>query len=151
MKPDLELVFKGVAQLGPPTSVGDTPQGSRRVVPITGGSFEGEKMRGEILSGGADWQFTRPDGVSELEALYLLRTHDGVHIQVRNYGTRHGPPDVFLKIMAGEHVSPDAYYFRAVPKFSAPAGPYEWLNRYVFLCTGERFASSVTLWFYRVT
>jgi len=151
MKPDLELVFEATAQLGAPIVVGETPQGVRRVVPIVGGAFAGPRMRGTILPGGADWQYTRPDGVSELEALYLLCTHDGVHVQVRNLGLRHGPADVLMRVMSGEEVDPAAYYFRSVPRFSAPAGAYDWLNRYVFVCTGARSADSVRLWFYQVT
>jgi hypothetical protein len=150
VKPELELAVTVSAQLGAPITVGDTPQGARRVVPILGGEFEGPKLRGTVLPGGADWQYTRADGVAKLEALYLLRTEDGVHIQVRNFGTRHGPPEVLQRIAAGEDVDPREYYFRSLPEFSAPAGRYEWLNRYVFVASGVRYANSIKLWFYQV-
>jgi len=150
MKPELELIFSATAALDPALVVGATPQGARRVVPIIGGRFEGPKMRGEVLRGGADWQFTRGDGVTELEALYLLRTDDGVLIQVRNRGLRHGPEEVMRRLAAGEPVDPNEYYFRAAPSFSAPEGKYAWLNRSLFLCTGARRAAAVELEFYRV-
>lgn len=150
MKPELELLFEANVALQPAIVVGDTPQGLRRVVPISGGRFEGATMRGEVLPGGADWQFVRADGVTELEALYLLRTDDGVVVQVHNRGIRHGPPEVMQRMAAGEAVDPSAYYFRAVPVFSAPAGRYDGLNRSVFLCTGGRYTDAVRLWFYRV-
>lgn len=150
MKPELEFVFELRGTLAEPHALGPTPHGVRRVVPITGGEFEGPKLRGSIVPGGADWQVLRSDGVSELEALYLLRTHDDVLIQVRNRGLRHGPEAVMQRLFAGEPVDPTEYYFRAVPSFAAPAGAYEWLNRSVFLCSGARQASSIQLWMYRV-
>lgn len=150
MKPDLELAFEARAALAAPLVVGPTPQGARRVVPITGGTFSGTAMRGVILSGGADWQYQRADGVTVLEAHYLLRTDDDVLIEVRNQGLRHGPAEVMRRVAAGEPVDPSAYYFRASPSFSAPSGKYEWLNRSIFLCTGVRHASAVSLWMYRV-
>jgi hypothetical protein len=151
MKPELEFVFELRGTLEAAHALGATPHGVRRMVPITGGEFEGPNIRGSIVPGGADWQVKRADGVSELEALYLLRTHDDVLIQVRNRGLRHGPEAVMQRLFAGEHVDPREYYFRAVPSFSAPAGPYEWLNRSIFLCSGARQASSIQLWMYRVT
>ncbi|HSD74668.1 MAG TPA: DUF3237 domain-containing protein [Steroidobacteraceae bacterium] len=150
MKPELEFVFELRGTLAPAHAIGPTPQGARRMVPITGGSFEGPRLRGSIMPGGADWQVLRGDGVSELEALYLLRTHDDVLIQVRNRGLRHGPEAVMQRLFAGEPVDPREYYFRAVPSFAAPAGAYEWLNRSIFLCSGARQANSIQLWMYRV-
>ena len=67
MKPDLELTFEARATLAAPLVLGPTPQGARRVIPITGGTFSGTAMQGVILPGGADWQFQRADGVTVLE------------------------------------------------------------------------------------
>lgn len=150
MEPKIEPVLTANARLERPIDVGSTPQGVRRVVPIIGGRFEGPRMKGEILAGGADWQFTRADGVTELEALYLLRTDDGVVIQVRNRGLRHGPKEVMQRLAAGQTVDPGEYYFRAAPVFSAPEGRYDWLNKSLFLCTGSRRPAAVELYFYRV-
>lgn len=150
MKPELEFVLELRGTLDPAHAIGQTPHGQRRMVPITGGSFEGPGLRGSIVPGGADWQVMRSDGVSELEALYLLRTDDGVLIQVRNRGLRHGPEAIMRRVFAGEPVDASEYYFRAVPSFAAPAGPYEWLNRSIFLCSGARQANSIQLWMYRV-
>lgn len=150
MKPELDLAFELSATLHPPVTVGQTPQGMRRMVAIESGRFEGPAIRGVILPGGADWQYERHDGVWELEALYLLKTDDDVVIQVRNRGLRHGPEAVMQRLMAGEEVDPSEYYFRATPTFSAPAGRYDWLNRNLFLCTGVRYANGLRLWVYRV-
>ena len=150
MKPELKLLLEIRASLDAPIIVGDVPEGKRRVVPVSGGTFEGPKLRGNLLPGGADWQYLRPDGVMIVEAQYLLRTDDGVVIQVNNRGMRHGPEEVMRRLGAGEAVDPAEYYFRATPRLSVPAGRYEWLNRRVFLCSGARLADAVVLWFYEV-
>ena len=150
MKPELDLLLEVRATLGAPIVVGDVPEGARRVVPISGGTFAGARLRGTLLPGGADWQYLRPDGVMIVEAQYLLRTDDGVIIQVNNRGMRHGPEAVMRRLGAGESVDPAEYYFRATPRLSAPAGRYEWLNRSIFLCSGARYPDAVMLWFYEV-
>jgi hypothetical protein len=150
MKPELTLLLEIRASLAAPINVGDVPEGKRRVVPIAGGTFVGPRLRGNLLPGGADWQYLRPDGVMMVEAQYLLRTDDGVVIQVNNRGMRHGPEEVMRRLGAGEDVDPAEYYFRATPRLSAPAGSYDWLNRCLFLCTGARYPDAVALWFYEV-
>ena len=57
--PKLERLFHAVVEIGAPISVGMTPLGERRIIPITGGHFEGEQLAGEVLPGGADWQLVR--------------------------------------------------------------------------------------------
>ena len=151
VKPELELVFEAEGQLEPIITIGQTPDGLRRAVPIGGGTFHGPDIRGELVPGGCDWQVVRPDGVTIPEAFYLLRTDDGVLIQVHNRGLRHGPPEVMARLAAGEVVDPASYYFRAAPTFSAPAGRYDWLNRSLFVCVGARYPASIRLWFYRVS
>jgi hypothetical protein len=151
MKPELNLLLEVRATLEAPIVVGDVPEGARRVVPITGGTFVGPRLRGTLVPGGADWQYLRSDGVMIVEAQYLLRTDDGVIIQVNNHGMRHGPEAVMRRLGAGESVDPADYYFRATPRLSAPAGRYEWLNRRMFLCSGARYPDTVLLWFYEVS
>jgi len=150
MKPELTLLFEIRATLESPIIVGDVPEGKRRVVPVSGGTFTGPRLRGTLVPGGADWQYLRPDAVMVVEAQYLLRTDDGVIIQVNNRGMRHGPEDVIRRLGAGESVDPAGYYFRATPRLSAPAGRYDWLNRRIFLCSGARYPDAVALWFYEV-
>jgi hypothetical protein len=106
--------------------LGESKHGLRRVVPITGGTFEGPNIRGEVVPGGEDWQLYRSDGDTELYARYLLRTHDGHLIQVINRVLIHYPPD-------GDAESP---YVRSVIDLEAPIGsPYEYLNHAIFLGT----------------
>lgn len=152
IRPGLEFVYEAEGALDAPIPIGDVPDGTRRIIPIIGGGrVEGPRIRGALLGNSADWQLTRPDGVTVADAIYALKTDDGAIIQIRNRGLRHGPPEVMARLGAGETVDPADYYFRTVPEFIAPAGPYDWMNRSIFICSGARFARSIKLWVWRVT
>ena len=148
--PRLELLCHVAVKIGAPQMIGAVLTGERRIIPITGGRFEGAKMRGEILSGGADWQIVAADGTAMLEARYTLRTDDGALIYVRNNGFRHGPPEVLAAIARGEQVDPIKYYFRASPTFETGDKKYAWLNRIICVCSGVRTKEEVLLDFYEV-
>jgi hypothetical protein len=149
--PTLELVFSAEAKLGAPIPIGPTFEGTRRIIPILEGHFEGPQIKGSFEAvGAADWQYTRGDGVTQVEATYAIRTNDGVVIQVSNFGLRHGPAAVMQRLAAGEEVDPAEYYFRTNPRFKAPEGKYDWLNRKLFVASGARFHDSIKLWFFAV-
>src|SRR6202795_867608 len=78
--------------------VGATPGGYRRVGVVPGGSFEGERLSGEVLDGGSDWQPVRSDGATTLSVRLVLKTKDDALIGVTYRGVRHGPPDVVARI-----------------------------------------------------
>ena len=67
--PRLEFFCSLTVKIDKPLVVGETPHGTRRIISIIGGQVEGPSIKGEILSGSADWQIIRKDGVTELEAL----------------------------------------------------------------------------------
>ena len=60
--------------------IGATPNGDRRIDPVAGGRFEGPKLRGIVLPGGADWIIGRPDGSTSLDMRIVLETDDGAAI-----------------------------------------------------------------------
>lgn len=68
------------AELGAPLELGQTLWGRRRVIPIAGGEFDGPRLRGIVLAGGADWQVVHPDGHGHDRHRYTLQTHDGALI-----------------------------------------------------------------------
>ena len=141
----LQPLLRAEIALGPPQELGDTPAGRRRIIPIIGGSFHGERLNGRLLPGGADWQIVRTDGVAELEARYTLETSDGARIYVQNFGYRHGPADVLRRLADGKPVDPSLYYMRTTPRFETAAERYSWLNRTICVATGARRAESVEL------
>lgn len=148
---NLEKLFRAEITLAPPQELGDTPQGRRRIIGITGGRFGGERLSGRVLPGGADWQVIRADGVADLDARYTLETADGALIYVRNKGYRHGPDEVIKRLAAGEAVDPKLYYMRTTPWFETGDSRYAWLNRIVCVGTGARRAASVELEIFEVT
>ncbi len=151
IRPDLEFVYEAGGDLGEMVPIGATYDGSRRIIPIfAGGRVEGPLIKGRLMGNAADFQLTRPDGVTVADATYALETDDGVIIQIRNRGLRHGPPEVMARLVAGEEVDPAEYYFRTVPEFIAPAGKYDWLNRSIFICAGARYPAGIKLWVWRV-
>lgn len=150
IRPVLEFVYMASADLADPVRIGQTPDGTRRIIPILSGMVDGPRIQGRILGGGSDWQVLRPDGVTVADATYAIETDDGAVIQIRNRGLRHGPAEVMRRLAAGEVVDPADYYFRTVPEFIAPVGSYDWLNTSIFVCSGARYAASIRLWVWRV-
>lgn len=148
--PELEYLTRITVRVDAPLLVGIVPLGERRIINITGGHFNGPKLSGAVLPGGADWQLVRRDGAAILEAHYTLRTDDGALIYVHNRGIRHGPPDVLARIAQGELVDPTLYYFRATPTFETGSATYHWLNNLVAVCSGARTQDAVILDFYTV-
>lgn len=139
MTPELELAMTLRVEIAPALEIGEIGAGYRRVIPITGGSFEGPAIRGEVLPGGADWNLTRPDGVAEVWARYTLRTDDGVLVGVTNAGLIIPQPDGSL-------------YARTTPQFEVAGERYAWLRHALFVGTLTPVAGggAVQLRFFRL-
>jgi hypothetical protein len=148
--PGLEFAFELRAEVADPTVIGELPTGTRRIVDILGGSFEGPRLRGRLVPGGADWQLIRADGFTEIDARYTLETDAGQLIYVSNLGIRHAAPEVMRRLNAGEVVDPSEIYFRAIPRFETAAPELEWLMRSIFVSTGERYPNGVIIRYFRV-
>ncbi|WP_137679443.1 DUF3237 domain-containing protein [Aurantiacibacter suaedae] len=123
-EPGLDLLYRSVVKLGPTIEVGETARGTRRIIPIIGGSFEGPEIKGEILPMGWDWQLDRADGCTELVADYFLRTDDDVVINVVNSGVVCRPADGGLPLPV-----------RTSPVFESPLGKYQWLGEGGYIAT----------------
>jgi hypothetical protein len=121
----------------PPQKLGTVPHGIRSIVPVTGGDFEGPRLRGKVLPGGGDWLLLRSDGVLELDLRITLETDDHALIYMTFQGLRHGPPDAIAALGRGEVVDPARYYFRTLPRFETSTETYAFLNRIVTVGVGE--------------
>ena len=148
--PALEFVFRLDVTVAAPLELGPTHLGRRRVIPITGGTITGPRLKGRVLPGGADWQVIRADGTAELDARYTLEADDGALISVVNRGLRHGPPEIVAKLIAGAAVDPSTYYFRCTPAFETAAPAHQWLTRSIFVATGVRHPDRVEIAVYAV-
>jgi hypothetical protein len=143
--PVLRLFCKLEVDLASPQTIGQTPFGLRRVIPIIGGRITGERLSGRVVPGGADWQTVGADGLAELSARYTLETDDGALIDLTNTGFRHGPADVMQRLAAGEAVSPASYHMRTTARLQSGHESYAWLNRMVFVGTGGRGSGHVRI------
>lgn len=119
-----EFMWEAKVKISGMINVGESKRGVRRVIPITGGTFSGPKIKGVVLPGGEDWQLVRPDGDTELNARYLMKTDDGYTFQVLNQALIH--VDATTK----------AFYCKSVLDFEVPEkSPYSYLNHAIFLGT----------------
>ena len=123
-KPQPRLLWEAVVTCLPRQDLGTGPYGERFIVPIVGGLFRGAAgfgtLNGTVLPGGADRQLLRADGVKELEAIYEMQIDDGTVLNIENRVTIDDP-------------TPTGRYALSHVTITAPQGPWDWLNRRVFL------------------
>ena len=152
MLPELKLEFfcDLRVELDPIRDLGAGRAGQRRIVPIIGGQAFGPHFSGRVLNLGADWQTIFADGLAELDTRYAIETEDGATIEVRNYGFRHGPPEVIAAIGRGENVAPDQYYMRTHARLETGDTKYAWINKLLFVGVGAREKSTVILKLYSI-
>ncbi|WP_433186977.1 DUF3237 domain-containing protein [Actinoallomurus sp. CA-150999] len=133
-------LFDMVVDLDPRLDIGSGPYGRRIMFGSAGGSFDGPRLRGEVLPGGGDWALFRPDGSMSLDVRLTLRTHDGALVHM-TYGGRWVTPPELRGDMADpakrSQVDPAHYYFRTNPLFETGADQYGWLNDIV--CVGSGY------------
>jgi hypothetical protein len=119
-----EFIWDAKVKIANTINVGESKRGLNRVIPIIGGTFAGPKIKGEVLSGGEDCQLVRPDGDTELNARYLLKTDDGYIIQILN------------KALIHTDAKTKAFYCKSVLDIEAPKdSPYDYLNHAIFIGT----------------
>jgi hypothetical protein len=118
--PQFEFIFEELVKLGATEHPGKTPFGERNIVPITGGTVTGPKIKGTVMPGGWDWQLS-VGGCNRLKADYMIRTDDGVIINVLNQATMCDHKDMANTVTMTS------------PVMEAPLGRYEWLNGGVYV------------------
>jgi hypothetical protein len=145
MLPKHEFLARWTLNVQPPIwelgEISDSIQ--RRIIPISGGTFEGPNFNGIVLNNGADWQIVFKDGLVVIDARSLLQTNDGEYIYLQTSGYRHGPSDVMRKLSKGEYVDPNFYYFRTTMKFETSSRKYDYLNKYIGVACAMRHPDGV--------
>ena len=137
-------LFDIALSLHPPQELGATPLGKRRIVPVAGGSFKGERLSGIVLpDAAADWILVRNDTSVQLDVRLTLKTDDGALICMQYRGIRSSSPAVAERLARGEKVDPAEYYFRTAPYFETGSESYAWINNIICIAVGERLPSSV--------
>jgi Protein of unknown function (DUF3237) len=95
--------------------------GNRQIVSVTGGTFEGPRLKGKVLPPGGDWLQTVSGNVRLLDVRALLMTDDDQRIYMTYKGVMYTPQGGSL-------------YWRITPYFETGSEKYAWLNSIV--CVG---------------
>jgi hypothetical protein len=111
----VEYLFTIHIKVGTRRVIEGGPNGTRHIYPVTGGTFEGPRLRGTVPAApGGDWATQRPDGTIDVDVRMLLETDDGALIFMRYLGV------VFSK--------GDVRAIRTAPRFETGDPRYAWLN-----------------------
>jgi uncharacterized protein DUF3237 len=147
------FLFDVVIDLNPRLNIGAGPLGQRVLFGAAGGSFEGPRLRGEVLAGGGDWALFRPDGAMMLDVRLTLRTHDGALLHM-TYGGRWITPAELRADLADPvkryQVDPAGYYFRTNPLFETGSEEYAWLNNIVCVGSGYLVEGGIAYKIYQI-
>ena len=150
LAPELRRYADLAVEVGKPVEVGAVGHGTRRVIPILGGTCTARDWTARVVPGGADFQLLVNERMARLEARYVLETDAGDRIYVKNDAVRTASPEVMARLVRGEPVDPAAVYFRCVPTFEASAPSLAWIMERVFVGTGLRRPNDVVMRFFEV-
>lgn len=133
----LEFEFGCQAGVTEPVAVGAGPYGTRLVFVVTGGSFEGKRLNGKILSGGGDWMLVGPDGWARLDVRAQFLTEDGAALYLTYTGLIEMNEKIGQALAAGGGTDYGDQYFRTTPRIETGDPRYAWLNQTVFVAEGR--------------
>lgn len=146
-----EFLFRVVLSVGGPQSVGATRNGELRIVPVTGGTAEGPRFKGEVLPGtAADWLRVDADGTAHMDVRLTLKAEGGGIVYMHYTGIRTGTAEVLARLNSGQAVDPSEYYFRTAVRFETGAADLAWMNKVVAVGVGQRPPSGPTYDVYAV-
>lgn len=152
-QPELEHVFTISIKLSKPFWVRPPARGDMRAaIYAAEGVIEGPRLNGRVVPmSGGDFPLTRPNGVIDFDARYLLEADDGAIIYLENKGYRWARNEIAAeKIRKNEPVSADDYYMRVTPRFDAPEGPHAWLSQHVFVGVAEKIPRANRIHYFMV-
>lgn len=137
-------LFKLFIALHPTIQLGQTPAGGRRIFPVSGGAFEGERLKGKVSPlAGSDLLLVRGDGTCQQDVRLLLIADDESPIVMTYRGVRRASASVDERLARGEAVDPSEYYLRTTPYFETAAPAFAWLNGIVSVAKGGRCPGGV--------
>jgi hypothetical protein len=126
----VEKLFTITADTTPPTFVNGGPQGTRMIVGVTGGKFEGPKLNGTVSGPAGDWLTMRADGSAKLDVRLILKTHDGA--------------DIFMTYSGIGVPADGGFKIRTAPLFETGDERYKWLNNVQAVAHGTPGQGNVT-------
>lgn len=117
--------------------IGMTPSGQRTIAPVAGGVFEGDRLNGVVLPGGADWVCVRADGTMMIDVRLTLQTDDDVLIYLTYQGRFIGAEGAMSQLARGKALEAGSYSLVTVAKFECGEPRYAWLNDVIAVGVGE--------------
>lgn len=114
----------------------NTGKGDLLISPMKSGSFSGQRIKGRVLPLGMCTTYTPSDGINLIHAPILLETDDCAKLFMELNAYLHLAGELEDQLLAGEHVSPDQYYYRGTVSFDVGRSQYKWLENRVFTCEG---------------
>lgn len=146
----LDYLMTYHADLKIPVNIGRAPTGTRQVFDVTGGTFEGPRLRGVLLPSGGDWIQFGADGIGRLDVRATLATDDGANIYMQYVGIGDFAA-AGEKLARGESIDYGEIHFVTSPRFETGDERYAWLNRIVCVAEGRAGAGWVEYRVYEVT
>ena len=138
------------ATVAAPVEIGPMPIGTRRIFQATGGSFEGDRLRGEVLPGGGEWFLDAGEGMGQVDVRLLLRTDGGVPIYLRYSGTMDFNETVGAKLAAGQSTDYGDNEFLTQVRFECADPSLDWLSRAIAVGEGRMHPDCVEYAIYQV-
>jgi len=127
----LEYLMTFHAPFAPTIDIGQLPIGHMQVFTVSGGTFEGPKLRGKVLPGPVDWFVTGSDGVGHMDVRATFQTDDGANIYLRYQGVQVMTAAAGAKLSKGEGIDFGEIYWLATPVFETGDPRYAWLNNII--------------------
>ena len=119
----VEHLFTITAHTDQAAMLANAPTGTRVIVPVTGGTFEGPKVKGSVVGGlGGDWAAMQPSGAIRLDVRLLLRTGDGA--------------DIVMIYQGRGKQGADGLELVTAPTFETGDDRYTWINDVQGIATG---------------
>ena len=115
-------------ETGTRTVIENGPQGTRTIVQVVGGRFEGPRLKASVQIPAGDWITNRADGSYRLDVRLTLKTDDGALILVTYNGI-------------GQTTNAGAS-LRIAPLFETGDSRYVWLTRLQAVGVGERVGTA---------
>ncbi len=140
---ELDVDFAGVIPIG------NVPAGRRRIAPVRGGSFSGDRLRGSVLPG-ADWVVHRTDGVMIIDVRLILKTDADVLIYLTYQGRFVASADAMARFGRGALLEPEDYSLAVVARLECGDPQLTWLNDCICVATGTQLAGGPRYEFFEI-
>ena len=146
----LEYLCDYTATFITPISMGKGPLGERIVADLTGGYFEGPRLKGKVRASGADWALVGPDGNLRLDVRAVFECDDGASIYVTYRARMEATEGIRQALAGGGETNFGDNYFISQLQFETGDERYAWLNNLMAVGEGKLKPNKVTYRVYAV-